>query len=237
LDIARGTPIKVDTIAVIETQGLTGLAMLNLTGGSRDASALQALEGQKYPVIKAGPSLFYRLDEAISRLLSERGFSRLLTDLDQVANSATEILDEENRTRLKQTLKDLSDVTRIIAANRDQIDRGLSGAVQSADNLSKLTKSLNEQVPGLMKRIDRSAAALESLTEELSQTSKTVGAVVNTTRPELEQFSRQTLPEVGLLVTELRQLASTLTRVARDLEREPNSLVFGRSAPSRGPGE
>ena len=52
LDIDRGTPIKTDTIAVLETQGLTGLATLNLTGGSRDAPPLQATEGQEYPVIK-----------------------------------------------------------------------------------------------------------------------------------------------------------------------------------------
>ena len=67
LDIVRGTPIKTDTIAVLETQGLTGLATINLTGGSRDAPPLEALEGQEYPVIKAGPSLFFRLDEARSR--------------------------------------------------------------------------------------------------------------------------------------------------------------------------
>lgn len=59
LDIIRGTPIKTDTIAVLETQGLTGLATINLTGGSREASSLQALEGQAYPVLKTGPSLFF----------------------------------------------------------------------------------------------------------------------------------------------------------------------------------
>jgi phospholipid/cholesterol/gamma-HCH transport system substrate-binding protein len=56
LDIMRGTPIKIDTIAVLETQGLTGLATVNLTGGSRDAPSLQAQDGQAYPVIKTGPS-------------------------------------------------------------------------------------------------------------------------------------------------------------------------------------
>ena len=237
LDIARGTPIKTDTIAVLETQGLTGLATINLTGGSREAPPLQALEGQEYPVIKTGPSLFFRLDEAISRLLSEKGLSKLLADLDTVAKGAAEILDEENRSALKRTIKDLSDVAQTVAAHKEQLNRGLTGAAQSADNLVKVTASLNEQVPVLLARINKSAAALRTLTEELAQTSKAVGSVVKETRPELEQFSRQTLPETGLLVTELRQLAGTMTRVARDLEREPNALVFGRTAPPRGPGE
>ncbi|MBX9736428.1 MAG: MCE family protein [Phycisphaerales bacterium] len=237
LDIARGTPIKTDTIAVLETQGLTGLATINLTGGSRDAPPLQAGPGQEYPVIKTGPSLFFRLDEAISRLLSEKGLTKLLTDLDMVAKGAAEILDEENRSALKRTIRDLSDVAQTVAAHKAQMEQGLNGAALSADNLVKVTTSLNEQVPVLLARINKSAAALRTLTEELAQAGKAVGAVVNEAGPELEQFSRQTLPETGLLVAEFRQLASTLTRVARDLERDPNALVFGKKASPRGPGE
>ncbi len=237
LDIARGTPIKTDTIAVLETQGLTGLATINLTGGSREAPPLQAAVGQEYPVIKTGPSLFFRLDEAMSRLLSEKGLTKLLTDLDVLAKGASEVVDEENRVRLKQTLKDLSEVAQTIAAHKDQLDRGLTGAERSADNLAKMTLSLNEQVPLLLARINKSALSLQRLTDELAVTSKAVGALVNETKPEVEQFSRQTLPESSLLVSELRQLTGTLNRVVRDLEREPNALVFGKPAQRRGPGE
>jgi phospholipid/cholesterol/gamma-HCH transport system substrate-binding protein len=45
------------------------------------------------------------------------------------------------------------------------------------------------------------------------------------------------LAETGLLVTELRQLTATLQRLASELERQPNALIFGRAAPTRGPGE
>lgn len=237
LDIASGTPVKTDTIAVLVTQGLTGLATINLTGGSREAPRLEVSEGQVYPVIKTGPSLFFRLDEAISRLLSEKGLSKLLADLDVAANGAADTLDEENRTALKRTIIDLSEVVHSVAAHRAQIEAGLNGAAQSADNLVKVTAALNEQVPVMLARVNKSAAALHAMTEELSQTSKTVRAVVNDSRPELEQFSRKTLPEAGLLVTELRELATTLTRVAQDLEREPESLLFGRKPVPRGPGE
>jgi phospholipid/cholesterol/gamma-HCH transport system substrate-binding protein len=237
LDIERGTPIKTDTIAILETQGLTGLATINLTGGSRDAPSLQAQNGQAYPVIKTGPSLFSRFDEAASRLLSEEGLAQLLSDLDLAAKGVANVLDDENRTALKKTIKDLSDVAQTIASHKTQIEQSLNGAAKSADNLVKLTASLNEQVPALLAGINKSVAALSTATDELARTSKTVGTVVNEARPELQQFTKRTLPEAGLLVTELRQLTGTLTRVARELEREPSSLVFGRKAPSRGPGE
>ncbi len=237
LDIVRGTPIKTDTIAVLETQGLTGLATLNLTGGSREAPALQASAGQEYPVIKTGPSLFFRLDEAISRLLSEKGLTKLLSDFDTVAKSAADVMDEENRLRMKQTLKDLSDVAQTVAAHKQDLDQGLSGAAKSADGLAKITGSLNEQIPVLLGRINKSAAALQRLTDELAETSEAVGRVVRETKPQVESFSRQTLPETSLLVGELRELTAILRRVARDIEREPNTLVFGRPAQPRGPGE
>jgi phospholipid/cholesterol/gamma-HCH transport system substrate-binding protein len=124
-----------------------------------------------------------------------------------------------------------------VAAHKAQIEESLNGAARSADNLVKVTALLNEQVPVLLGRINKSTAALGAMTEDLAQTSKAVRSVVNESRPELQQFSRQTLPETGLLVTELRELAASLTRVAQDLEREPSSLVFGRTPPPRGPGE
>lgn len=237
LDIMRGTPIKTDTVAILETQGLTGLATINLTGGSREAPILQAQEGQTYPVIKTGPSLISRLGETATRLLSDEGLAQLLADLDLAAKGVANVLDEENRTMLKKTIKDLSDVAQTLAAHKAQIEHSLNGAAKSADNLVKLTASLNAEVPTLLAGINKSVAALGTATDELARTSKTVGAVVSEARPELQQFTKRTLPEAGQLVTELRQLTGTLTRVARELEREPSSLVFGKKAPARGPGE
>ncbi|MBX3306140.1 MAG: MCE family protein [Nitrospira sp.] len=237
LDIVRGTPVKTDTIAVLETQGLTGLATINLTGGSREAPVLQAQVGQTYPVIKTGPSLFSRLDKTASRLLSEEGLAQLLADLDLAAKGVAKVLDEDNRTMLTKTIKDLADVAQAVASHKGQIEQSLNGAARSAENLSKLTTSLNAQVPPLLAGINKSVSAMDVVTEELAKTTKAMGTVVNEARPELQQFTKRTLPEAGQLVTELRQLTSTLTRVARELEREPSSLVFGRKTPSRGPGE
>ena len=46
LDIVRGTPVKEDTVAVLETQGLTGITTVNLTGGTRAAPLLKAKPGE-----------------------------------------------------------------------------------------------------------------------------------------------------------------------------------------------
>jgi phospholipid/cholesterol/gamma-HCH transport system substrate-binding protein len=181
--------------------------------------------------------LFFRVDEALSRLLSEKGLTKLLADFDLAAKGMADILDDENRAALKQTIKDLADVVHTASAQKALLEQSLKGAAHGAENFDKLTTSLNEQVPALVARVNKSAAALNAMTDDLSQTSKAVRGIVSEARPELQQFSQQTLPEIGLLVTELRQLAGTLTRVARELEREPNAFLFGRKKPTRGPGE
>lgn len=237
LDILHATPVKTDTVAVLETQGLTGLATVNLNGGSRESPTLEAAPGQEYPVIKTGPSLFFRLDMAISRLLSEQGLTKLLASMNTLSQNATAVVDEDNRAAVRQILGDVSELTQTLAARSEEVDKGVRSASQAAENLARMTETMNKQMPALLERVNKSAAALQAMTEELAQTGRSVRSAVQGSRPEIEQFTRQTLSETGALVTELRALTGTLQRVARQLEQEPSSLVLGKKAQQRGPGE
>ena len=67
--IERGTPIKEDTLAVLKTQGLTGIAYVELSGGARDAPVLRATAGNEYPVIRTKASLSARLENVLGRRL------------------------------------------------------------------------------------------------------------------------------------------------------------------------
>ena len=237
LDIVAGTPVKTDTQAVLVTQGLTGLVTLNLTGGTREAPPLSPDAGQAYPVIKSVPSLFGRLDGTLAKLLSDQGLANLVVHLNGLAQNASLIVDEENRTLVKHVLKDLSEVTKVLAAHSSHLDRGIQGATLAAEQAAKVTERLGTQLPAVLDRIGKSAVGLQQLTEELSRTSRSVGDMVGSSKPGVEQFTRQTLADAGLLVTELRQLTATLNRVAQQIERQPNLLVLGRSSQSKGPGE
>ena len=117
------------------------------------------------------------------------------------------------------------------------MDKGLVSASQAAENVAKITEAMNKQMPTLVERVDKSTAALQAMTEELAHTGRVVRSAVQESRPDIEQFTRQTLSETGALVTELRALTGTLQRVARQLEQEPSSLVFGKKTSQRGPGE
>ena len=237
LDILRGTPIKTDTVATLETQGLTGLATLNLEGGSRDAPQLEIEPGQEYPVIQTKPSLFYRLDMALSRLLSEQGLSKLLSSLTVFSENARAFMNEENRAKFEGMLNDLSRLSHTLAKHSETMGQGIERASEAADNLAMVTSRVNQDLPELLKRIHQSTMAVQKVTEELAQTGKAVHTIVQESRPGIQHFTRETLEETGQLVTELRELTSTLQRVAQDIERAPDSLLYGRPPQPRGPGE
>jgi hypothetical protein len=53
----------------------------------------------------------------------------------------------------------------------------------------------------------------------------------------VQQFSQQTLPELGALISELRRLADTMQAVGRKLKNDPRVLLYGRELEMPGPGE
>jgi phospholipid/cholesterol/gamma-HCH transport system substrate-binding protein len=111
--IERGTPIKVDTVAVLKTQGLTGIAYVELSGGSKNSPPLRAAKGDKHPVIRTEPSLSARLENVLTSVLAK---------LDNTSNTVNSVLSEKNQAAFSSALADIAAVTRTIAARREELD-------------------------------------------------------------------------------------------------------------------
>src|SRR5512139_1674417 len=113
LDLVRGTPIKEDTVAVLETQGLTGIATVNLTGGSRAAPVLKAKPGENFPVIKSQQSFYAQLSRSLSRLMTNDQLPALLANLNNLAQDARGLVDAQSRADFKRTFADLAQITKV----------------------------------------------------------------------------------------------------------------------------
>jgi len=224
LDIERGTPIKQNTVAVLVTQGLTGIAHVELTGGSRESPALQALAGEDYPVIPAGPSLLVRMEDAVTTLISS---------LTRSSESVNALLDEGNRTALKETLASLALVSRTLAARSAAIDAGVAASARTMENTARLTGEMS----GLAERIRRSADAFERMSNEGTRAAASAATAVEGARADLRLATRETLPETRQLIVELRDLTTSLRRFSDQLERNPAMLVHGKGEAKAGPGE
>lgn len=220
LAIARGTPVKVDTVAILQVQGLTGIAYVELTGGGRDSPALQAQDQERYPVIKSGPSLMTRLDSAVTELL---------VNLNRTSVNLNAILDEDNRRTIKNALADLAVLSHTLAARSGTIDASLVDAAHTLKN----TARLSDELPQLAARVQRSAAAFDRMSNELAH----AGERASSTLDSVQQFSTATLPEVHQMVEELRDLTASLYRVSDQLEQNPGVLLHGKPPAKPGPGE
>ncbi len=220
LGIEHGTPVKADTIALLQSHGLTGLTFIELTGGSRDAPELKKQPGEAYPVIKTGLSLMTRLDTSVTAVLA---------NLNLTSENLNSLLNEENRRAIKHTLADIEILSRTLATRQSSIDAGLSDAALTLKNTAEFSREL----PQLAARIQHSTEAFDRMSNELNQASKSTKMTMDSTR----QFTTETLPEINQLVVELRDLTASLRRVSEGLEQNPAALLHGKADKKRGPGE
>ena len=91
LQIERGTPVKQDTEAVLRTQGLTGIAYVDLSGGSPQSPPLVAPPDGGLPTIRSKPSLTTRIENVLTSVLG---------NIDRTSVSLNATLDAENRAAL-----------------------------------------------------------------------------------------------------------------------------------------
>src|SRR5215813_11509676 len=71
IEIKADTPVRTDTVASIELQGITGVTYILLKGGTQESAALPVTMEAPYPVIKTVPSGIERLFESAPDLLSK----------------------------------------------------------------------------------------------------------------------------------------------------------------------
>jgi len=222
--IERGTPVKEDTVAVLKTQGLTGIAYVELSGGARDAAPLRATAGSRYPVIRTKPSLAARLENVLTSVLAK---------LDSTSSNINSILSDENRAAFKSALADVAAVARTVAARKDTLDAGMASAARTFDHTDRATA----QLAPVIDRIGRGAEAVEKMGNEVALAGANAGKAVDSVGADLKHFTAETLPELQRLLGELTVLSASLRRLGEQTERNPSGLLFGRSPVPEGPGE
>lgn len=224
--VGADTPVLRDTTARLALTGLTGVAFIQLSGGSPGSPRLLAREDEPVPVIVA----------------EESALQKLFASSEDIAIAASEvlvrlrnILSDENAARIATTLSNIDAVTTTIAAEREDI-----GA------LIRSAREASERLEGSLRRFDRLATALdENLTDELPQLlgnlRRTMTQVDSLTRradvilaenhESLASFGSQGLAQVGPALAELRELLRELTRISARLEDNPAAFLLGRDQP------
>jgi phospholipid/cholesterol/gamma-HCH transport system substrate-binding protein len=221
LSIERGVPIRQGTVATLSAQGLTGIAFLDLEGGSVESPLLVRAEDGSDPVIATRPSLFRRLDTQTSALVS---------NLSKTAQRVNTLLDEETRAALQRTIRDLDTVVHSLAGRSGAIS---ADAARTLENSARASAALTET----LRDIARSAEAVQLAAEQTERTSAAMQATATDATIGMQQVRSETLPELRRLLSEARAVTASIGRLTKELEQRPNALVIGREPTPPGPGE
>lgn len=248
VDIATDTPVKKDSVAELQAQGITGVSLVALTGGSATSPALTEVPpGERYPVIDSRPSQFQRLFQGAPDLIA-RGVELL--------EQTKRLVNDDNIKALSAIIGDVQTLSGELAGRAGDLGSILGNVQETSDEMKKAAVSLNTLVQTLDARVDtlsESADAtlavlrgavttadgvvendLRGLIQELRATATSVtqvsdglNVIVEETRQPIADFSAEGLYEFSGLIADMRALMGDLSRLTTAIESDPAQFLFG----------
>ncbi|WP_319775650.1 MlaD family protein [Breoghania sp.] len=206
--INPNTPLRADTKASLGFSGLTGVAYVELVGGSRDKPAL--LSAEENPELIADRSGFQDL---------MAGASDVLAKADKSLTSLNDLI-EENRPSVTKSVENVSRFTEALASNSDGVAdfmSSISDATQAFSRLSGKMEGLVAKADGLVgavdpeqvsRFVDNMANASDKLDNALTQVDQ-VAAGARQVTDELTAFTKG-------LNEELTRISGVISAVDRD---------------------
>lgn len=220
----RGTPVTQETEAVLKSQGLTGIAYVELSGGAADAAPLLAGTDGSPPTIRTKPSLSARLENVLTTVLA---------GLDRMSGSLSNVFDADNRAALKMVLADTAALTHALAAQKGAISNGIADASRTARNLAQVSA----QASPALERVAGSADAVRAMANQAGLASASAGQAASAAVVGVQQISAEILPEATRLLGELNRASIALRQLGEQTQAHPNSLLLGGPTLPLGPGE
>lgn len=221
LRIKEGTPIKSDSMVSMETQGLTGVSYVEISGGNQGSPPLEPKPGHKVPIIQSKPSALQQVFESAPDLLAH---------FVVIADRLSLLLDDKNITSLSDTLSNVSQITGAVASRQDDLKAVLSNGAKATANLDQTLTEFRATVAKYDAIAGQASQALVGANEtvkKLDQLSSSLTGLVNDSRPQVRDFTTVGLPQLTQLLSEARTLVASLTKVSSELERDPQRFIFG----------
>ena len=207
ISIDENVVLSKTTYAQLGYQGVTGLAYIQLND---DGVANEALSiDAQIPMRRS------LLDEVTG------SGQDLLTNVNQLVLKMHQLLDDDNQVQVAKILQNIEKATR----NFDGIARHLQPVLKSFTELTIESATLVKRLDQLLGEINLAVAKAnqkEGIFDSLSQSAQELAT---------------TIPELHKVTNSIARNSNNLDRVLHQLEENPQSLIFGRSPSSPGPGE
>ena len=226
MEVSSNAPIKEDTVAEISLQGITGVAFVQLTGGTQAAARLVAKPGE-IAVIQSSPSL---LQEVIGKL------PQFLGKAVSIADRVSELFSKQNLNAVSMTLTNLQNLSETMQSDQGDLRRllreGRSAAVAlraAASDLNLITAQVNKKIGPVFGATEKTMADISKAAATINNITSGIQAILEDNREPLRDFSQSGLYEFSQFIAEARVLVDSLTRLTNRIERDPTHFLFGDS--------
>jgi len=228
IDVDNNIPVTRGTYAQLGMEGITGIAYVHLLDTYRDMEpAAKSADGTAELPLK--PSFFDALSD------DAEGAMR---DARELMANVNALLNPDNRKRIGTTLASLER----IAANLEAVSARMPGVVARTE--SWLSEENRRLAAGSLERINETMKSMPELARETQQLVRDarelvgqVGKLSAEARGAAGAVSGDTLPRVNALAESVDRGAQRVGRLALQLDRDPQSAIFGRKPGRPGPGE
>ncbi|MBZ6075402.1 MlaD family protein [Microvirga puerhi] len=219
--VDNNTPIRTDTRARLEYQGLTGVANIGLSGGEPNSPKLVAGPGQPLPTIFADRSDFQDLIE------TARNIARRADDvLERVGRVVA-----DNEGPLSRTVQNIERFSQALGENADGIDRFLAQVGQAAEKVGPLAEKLETLATNLdevVKSVDRQRVArivenVDNFTQGLSDSRKDINDALRDAASLVARLN-DSAPKVDTALDDITRLTKAIdpAKVGRTVDNVEN---------------
>lgn len=226
IELEGETPIKADTEATLEMQGITGVAFVQLRGGSNGAPPLaEVAEGDGLPRIRSTPSAIEQVFESTPELLARAV---------AVVGRMDALLSEKNIANVSATLENVDALTGALGQRSDTVGEAVGDAAAAARQIQELSRRLvvlsddvDQQLGSVGDEVGTTLTDLQSAASSLGDAADELGGLVGDLREPLNDFAGSGMYEFSQLVSETRVLIAALNRITKEFERDPAGFLLG----------
>jgi phospholipid/cholesterol/gamma-HCH transport system substrate-binding protein len=215
--LTAGVPIRVDSYAVLEPQGITGVNYIQISGGTQGKPLLK-------DVTPRG---------AVPVIHSQKGtLADLLEGGGTVLQRSVETLDRVNRLLSDQNIRNISDTIADFKSMGDELrerraiiadaQKAIQDADETVQSINQLAKSSDKLVNGDGKRaLSNLADAAADLKETSHEARETLAKLQGPTT----DFATRGLPQLSSTIVSLEQTSKSLDTLARELQASPQGAL------------
>ncbi|HEX3364672.1 MlaD family protein [Phenylobacterium sp.] len=223
--VTSDVPIRVDSYATLEPQGITGVNYVQITAGTASKPLLKVVEKAKcqsnglsacIPILRSQRS-------ALSDLLE--GGGTVLTRTIEALDRVNRVLSDKNIQTFGAALSDAQAVTaevrerKEVIADAQKLIQDLDTATQHADGILVSTQGL---VDGDAKR---SLKNIADAADEAKQTAHDLRGMVDKLQGPTADFANNGLPQITSAIVELQKAAESLQRLVNEIQRSPSGAL------------